>query len=205
VCLTLGQVARRLDAAAELYRRARRKGRQLHIITNGGGTSHKPRWRDAHGYSVPEAQLMAEGLRERGVALTHVVLEGLSDDTIGNAFCARALHLEWRSDWRSLLLITSDFQLPRAEAVYRWVLALEPKKEYALCVAGVPDSGTMDAEAQASRAQRECASLRAFLVGVGAVYSSMEQVQSWMFSTHDAYAPRSKPRATLDAATLKTY
>ena len=150
---------------------------------------------------------MAEGLRERGVALTHVVLEGLSDDTIGNAFCVRALHLEWRSEWRSLLLITSDFQLPRAEAVYRWVLALEPKKEYAyaLCCAGVPDFGTMEAEALASRAQRECASLHAFQVGVGAVYSSMEQVQSWMFSTHEAYAPRSKERAALDAATLKTY
>jgi len=53
---------------------------------------------------------MAQALRARGVPLASVVLEALSDDTLGNAFAARALHTEWRDDWRRLLLITSDFQ-----------------------------------------------------------------------------------------------
>ena len=53
---------------------------------------------------------MAEELRRRGVPLSAMYLEALSDDTLGNAFAARALHTEWRDDWRRLLLITSDFQ-----------------------------------------------------------------------------------------------
>jgi uncharacterized SAM-binding protein YcdF (DUF218 family) len=62
---------------------------------------------------MPEAALMAAGLRARGVPLEHIVLESLSDDTIGNAYAARTLHTEWRPDWRRLLLITSDFQARR--------------------------------------------------------------------------------------------
>lgn len=53
---------------------------------------------------------MAAELRARGVPLFAVVLESLSDDTLGNAYAARALHTEWRTDWRRLVLITSDFQ-----------------------------------------------------------------------------------------------
>jgi uncharacterized SAM-binding protein YcdF (DUF218 family) len=53
---------------------------------------------------------MAAELRARGVPLSAVVLESLSDDTLGNAYAARALHTDWRTDWRRLVLITSDFQ-----------------------------------------------------------------------------------------------
>lgn len=109
-------VSRRLDAAAALYRRAAVDGRTLSIICNGGGTSHKPRFRDASGFAVPEAELMAQELKARGVPLCAVVLESLSDDTIGNAYAARVLHTEWREDWRRLLLITSDFQVRHSAA-----------------------------------------------------------------------------------------
>ena len=53
---------------------------------------------------------MAAGLRARGVPRSALFLEALSDDTLGNAFAARALHTAWRPDWRRLALITSDFQ-----------------------------------------------------------------------------------------------
>jgi uncharacterized SAM-binding protein YcdF (DUF218 family) len=82
------------------------------------GTAHKPRWRDAAGFAVPEAEVMAAELRARGVPLSAVVLEVLSDDTLGNAFAARALHTEWREDWRRLVLITSDFQVRTPHAAW---------------------------------------------------------------------------------------
>jgi DUF218 domain len=196
-------VARRLDAAAELHRR----DPTLYIVCNGGGTSHKPKWRDPAGFEVPEAQQMAAYLRARGVPMTHVVLECLSDDTIGNAFVARALHCEWRPDWRRVVVITSAFQIDRARAVYEWVFCkLEPAVGYHLTALAVPDDGAVDPDALAARAQRECASLHAFSSGVGAKYTSMEQVHTWLFTTHAAYSPRTKPRETpLDGAALKTY
>jgi DUF218 domain len=201
-------VARRLDAAAELWRRS---DGELVILCNGGGTAHKPKYRDpASGFCVPEAQLMSQYLLASGVPADKVVLESFSDDTIGNAFAARALHTEWRPDWRQLLLITSDFQLDRARAVYHWVfckLAPEPSTggSYALAALGVPDEGVVDPVALAARAQRECASLHAFSSGVGTRYTSMAQVHEWLFSTHEAYAPRTKARQPVDSALLKTY
>jgi DUF218 domain len=199
-------VARRLDAAAELCRRALASGRELAVICNGGGTSHKPRFRDEQGFAVPESELMSRALKQRGVPAGWLYLESLSDDTIGNAYAARTLHCEWRP-WRRLLLITSDFQLARAEAVYRWIFSLPPvvAEAYTLTPCGVPDEGTAEAEVLASRSAREQASLAAFLTGTSQKYTTMAAVQKWLFTEHGAYAPRSAPRPVLDAAALKTY
>jgi len=95
--------------------------------------------------------------------------------------------------------------LPRAEAVYRWIFTLPPCPAYVLRVAGVPDQGALPEDVLAARTEREQASLRSFLAGTCQKYTSMAAVQAWLFSAHDAYAPRSKPRPPVDAATLKTY
>ena len=225
-------VARRLDAAAELYRRS---GGRLRIIANGGGacrrrklprrrarlahqtadstrhagTAHKPRWRDAAGFATPEASIMAAGLAARGVPLSAIVLESLSDDTLGNAFAARALHTEWRPDWRRLLLITSDFQLPRAQAVYEWIFGLSPPPavgpRYELRCAGVPDAGALPEDALAARCAREAASLASFSAGVGQSITTMAAAQQWLFTQHGAYAPPTKPREPVDAKVLASY
>ena len=202
-------VQRRLDAAAELYRRAlaARGCSPPAIICNGGGTSHKPRWTDAAGFAVAEAQLMADGLVARGVPRSSLYLEALSDDTLGNAFAARTLHTEWRR-WRNLLVITSDFQLPRAEAVYTWLFSLPPAPAdaaYRLTCAGVSDEGTLPEEALAARRAREAASLVAFTSGTGARITSMAQAQEWLFTAHGAYAPRAAPREAVDPKLLASY
>ena len=150
---------------------------------------------------------MAEGLLQRGVPAASITLEALSDDTIGNAFAARALHCEWRP-WRRLLLVTSDFQMPRAEAVYRWIFGLAPQPgggAYTLSAAGVPDGGAVDAAALAARCAREAASLASFQAGVGASVATMEQAHAFVFGSHAAYAVRLTPRESVDAALLKTY
>ncbi len=181
----------------------------LTAINSRAGTSHKPRWRDAQGFAVPEAALMAAGLQARGVPAAAIVLESLSDDTVGNAFAARALHTEWRPDWRRLLLITSDFQLPRAAAVYGWLFALTPAPPgdaYALRCAGVPDSGgVVEPGALAARLAREAASLAAFQAGLPVKLRSMADVHAWLFREHKAYAPPTAPREAVDAALLATY
>ena len=55
---------------------------------------------------------MAAQLVKLGVPVAHIYPEGFSDDTIGNAFFARAMHAE-HAGWRRLLLITSQFQARR--------------------------------------------------------------------------------------------
>lgn len=200
-------VARRLDAAAELHSRS---GGALPIVCNGGGTAHKPRWCDAAGFAVPEAQLMADGLRARGVPVASIYLEALSDDSIGNALAARLLHTDPRPGWRAVWVLTSDFQAARAHAIYAWALRLAPSPAAGgpygpLRTLAVPDGGAVEADALAARAAREAASLAAFLAGVGATVTTIEAAHEFMFARHGAYAPRTAARVPLDAATLKTY
>ena len=53
-------VLRRLERAAQMYQQQLKSGgRAPAIVCNGGGTTHKPKFRDAAGFAVPEAALMA--------------------------------------------------------------------------------------------------------------------------------------------------
>ena len=75
---------RRIRKAAGLYLgQLARTGVAPAVICNGGGTTHKPKWVDAAGYSVPEAALMGRELIGLGVKSDDIFLEGYSDDTIG--------------------------------------------------------------------------------------------------------------------------
>ena len=80
-----------------------------------------------------------------------------------------------------------------------------PAPGYTLRAAGVPDAGALPADVLAARVEREAASLRSFAAGTSQRYRTMGEVQTWLFTCHDAYAPRSKPRPPVDLAALKTY
>ena len=106
-------VRRRLKEAARLYHEAAAAGHAPVIVCNGGGTTHKPKYVNEAGYSVPEAVLMAEELqRHHRVAAEHIYAEGYSDDTVGNAFFARVMHVD-PAGWRTLVVVTSAFQMAR--------------------------------------------------------------------------------------------
>eukprot|EP00965_Chrysotila_dentata_P235891 6201010-Pleurochrysis_carterae.AAC.6 len=120
-------VLRRLRKAVILHQEQLHAGRTVPIICNGGGTTHKPKFVDPAGYAVPEAALMARelqslgalgqsqpqlmvaglvytrdecfGFTASGVAAEHILLEGYSDDTLGNAFFLRTMHADTRTDW----------------------------------------------------------------------------------------------------------
>ena len=104
---------RRLEQAAQLYQEAALAGHAPVIVCNGGGTTHKPKYVNDAGYSVPEAVLMAQELQRRHrVAAEHIYAEGYSDDTVGNAFFARVMHVD-PAGWRTLVIVTSAFQMAR--------------------------------------------------------------------------------------------
>ena len=146
-------VLRRLRRAAKLYKLSQTKGQRLILVANGGGTTHKPKWVSPAGYAVPEAALMAKVLHEQGVAPGDIYLEGYSDDTIGNAFYARTVHVD-PSPWQRLVVITSDFQMARTRAIYRWVFSLRPlpagKPAYTLGFDAVSDRGALPPQARAA-------------------------------------------------------
>jgi len=205
-------VQRRLQAAARIHEEAQQRGRAIAIVCNGGGTTHKPKYVDDAGYSVPEAALMARSLQDLGVPFQHVYLEGYSDDTLGNAFFARVIHVDPRAAWVNVLVITSEFQMARTQAIYRWIFGLTPlpagKPAYRLRFHSVDDAGALPRKALASRVAKEEASLASFSDGPLPRMHSLEQVHEWINTKHSAYAAAgvlNKKAMNASAALSSTY
>lgn len=183
-------VMRRLERAAQLYRE-QQIGLPPAIVCNGGGTTHKPKWVDTSGYSTPEAALMGRELLRMGVSAEHIFVEGYSDDTIGNAFFARVMHVDAQPSWRRLRIITSAFQMERTRAIYDWAFGLQPlpagKRAYVLQYEAVNDRGALPSRALRSRRQRENASLRAFRTGSVVRMTQLAQAHEFVMLRHSGY------------------
>ena len=142
---------------------------------------------------------------ERGVPPERILTETQSYDTIGNAFFSRVIHVD-PLGWQRLLVITSDFHLPRTEAVFRWMFGLEPRRaDYEVhfeCV----DDPTMPPDLLKEREAKERISLESFLQMKDRI-ATLAECHRWIFTGHGAYnAARSGfGRSNLSAGTLGSY
>ena len=237
----LETVQRRLVEAARVYQeQVTRSGVSPTIICNGGGTTHKPKWADAAGYAVPEAALMARELTALGVKTNDVYVEGYSDDTIGehshcsqalsastsmhvarthqvcgvagNAFFARVMHADVRPTWVNILIITSEFQMARTQAIYGWIFKLQPlptgKPAYHLGYLAVDDKGALPKAVLRSRRSREATSLQSFQRGALVRKTELASVHEWIYQVHSAYTANgmlSKKPLNRTSALAQTY
>jgi uncharacterized SAM-binding protein YcdF (DUF218 family) len=186
-------VVARFDRALE------RAGDAL-LIALSAGTPHRPPPLDERGFPVTEARAGAEYLARRGVAQARILLEESSYDTIGNAYFSRVVHAIPRGLTR-LLVITSEFHMPRTEAVFRWVYALPgPGPACSLDFESVPNLG-IEGAALAARIEKERASLANFeqeRAGIG----TLAQFHEWLFEEHDLYRAAPRPaRRPIDVST----
>lgn len=199
-------VAERLSAAANASRAY--GGAPIPILLNGGGTTWKPRHVDRNGFSIPEAALMAKHIaRTAGVKPSALYPESFSDDTIGNAFFARTMHTDLRPEWRDLLVITSQFQIARTEAIYGWIFGLSPRarRPYRLRFASVSDA-CLDPRILALRQSKEAESLRKFLAGPLGRLTSLADVHEFIFHRHGGYtAQGALSKQPLDSKLAETY
>ena len=75
------------------------------------------------GRRVPAARIVPEVSRISAEALSHVHVEGWSENTLENAFSAKSAVGEGR--YSSVILVTSDYHIPRAFMAFRKVLPKE--------------------------------------------------------------------------------
>ncbi len=154
-------------------------------IPLSAATTHLPPPLDARGYPIFEAVPAAQYLHERGIPRQRILTETCSYDTIGNAFFARAVHTDVLGLWR-LLIVNSEFHMPRTEAIFRWVFALAPDRGYELTFESTENAG-VPREAIERRVERERASLetvRALALRI----ASWGELHRWMYAEHAAYA-----------------
>jgi hypothetical protein len=113
-------------------------------------------------------------------------MEESSYDTIGNAYFSRVLHAIPRG-FRRALIITSEFHMPRTEAVFRWIWGLAaPGGECALEFESVGDEG-IEAEVLALRREKERAGLTRVEELRGRL-RTFEELHQWMFTEHGVYS-----------------
>lgn len=113
----------RCVAVAALWRCLKWRGREVMVLAASGGTPHMPHARNQDGSVEHESVAMSRCLVAEGVEPNLIRAEWQSMDTIGNAAFIRSLLAE-PMGLRSLMVITSDWHMPRAEAIFRWVGSL---------------------------------------------------------------------------------
>jgi len=176
-----------------------------HIIALTAGTTHKAPPLDDAGHPILESVAGARYLARRGYPPHLLLVETASYDTIGNAYFSRAIHTD-PAGFRNLLVITSEFHMPRTEAVFRWIFHLPPVvRPYALTFLSVPDTGMPD-DVRARRRAKEQAGLE-MLPHLIARHDSLASLHRWLFSKHSAYSPAAsnRPASTSDPLLRSSY
>ncbi len=176
-------VKNRLDRAAALHQGE-------FIITLSAGTVHRPLPRDEQGYPLFESVLAAKYLTSRGIDPARILAETSSYDTIGNAYFSRVIHAQPRG-LKRLLVITSAFHLPRAEAIFRWVYGLDAPG-FDLRFEAVENVG-VEPEALRQRIEKEQASLARLQATIERI-QTFAALHAWLFAEHAAYAVGALPR-----------
>ncbi len=186
----------RLDRAISLIPQTR------FVAFLSGGTVHKPPPLDQDGFPIFESRQAALYLVQQGLDPTQLLTEISSYDTIGNAYFSRLLFAE-PGKLQHLLVITSEFHLPRIKAAFKWIYGLSPLDvNYQLTYESVPNRG-LTRKTLKARISREEKSLNTLLNTKKGI-NSLKDFQSWFYTKHDAYSVLSKPE-TADGDALESY
>jgi hypothetical protein len=167
------------------------------------GTKYRPPPLDDAGFPIFESANAARYLIHAGVPAESILTETCSYDTIGDAFFCRVIHTDLRG-LRKLLVITSDFHLPRTEAVFKWIFSLHPLPvAYELEFESVSDP-EMDPNLRRVRIEKEARSF-ASLGDLPKRFTRMADFHNWLFTQHGAYRAQAHEGSRLDDLTLRTY
>lgn len=107
----------RVEKGVELYKQRVAKN----IIMSG-------KWPFTIDYKPPrtEASAMKDYAVKLGINKEHIFIEEKSQDTIGNIFFTKKLFLE-PNKWRKIILVTSDFHMPRTKYLCKKILGPDYK------------------------------------------------------------------------------
>jgi hypothetical protein len=169
-------VVRRFDRAVEVAGKAP-------IVCLSAGTVHRPPPLNQEGYPWLESVAGAAHLLARDVPPERIQVEAISYDTIGNAYFAKLLHVD-PAGWRRLIVVTSEFHMPRSRAIFEWIFAMSPNG-YDLRFEATPNTG-LSGHLLQRRQVKEAEALRSLATVMGRIRDAAA-LHRWMYTEHDAY------------------
>jgi uncharacterized SAM-binding protein YcdF (DUF218 family) len=169
-------VVRRFDRALEVSGSAP-------IVCLSAATVHRPSPLNAEGYPILESVAGAAHLLARGVPPERIQVEATSYDTIGNAYFSKLLHVD-PAHWTNLVVITSEFHMPRSRAIFEWIYGMEPSK-YMLQFEAMPNDGLSGPLLQRRR-DKEASALSSLQYVMQRI-RDLEALHRWMYTEHNAY------------------
>jgi len=184
------------------------------IITTARGPPHKPGPLDVAGFERHEAGDNAKYLMQKGVSPSSILEESLSLETIGNAYHARVIHCDV-AGFRRLVIINSEFHMPRTKAVFGHVYRLPASTSWwgstdsAYQLKFVSTANHLPEEVLKQRLAKERLSLPRFSPQSPWQDSTptLRELHRWLYAENTAYATKRLllERKPLDPALLKSY
>jgi vancomycin permeability regulator SanA len=152
-----------------------------YIMLMSRGTPHKPPPLDEIGHPIDECQIMANYILKNSLVPTSkLLLDSWSMDTIGNAYAALTMHAIPRN-LRKILIITSDFHMPRTQAIFSKVFSLFPLDIFDITYLDTPSVLPISDKEQASLVTwRE----------TSANIHTLVDLHDFIFTKHKAYTPK---------------
>ena len=194
-------VRRRLDVAIQIYCQ-----KKCYIVCLGGGTYHKPPSLNHAGFVIHESTACCKYLIDAGIPYNKIYKEWSSYDTIANGFFSLVNYSTPRK-WSNIVVITSQFHMPRAKAIFEWIYSLEPHYQYNLRFIEASDKG-LDPDIINARRKREKKSLSNLQTTIKSI-KNLDQFHCWLFTDHKAYASSSihtvDHTIEVDETTQKSY
>lgn len=165
-------------------------------------STHKPPIIDNQGMPLSESKASARYLIQRGLPCNQIRVEDLSYDTIGNFYFTKVLFLDVLEIDR-VVIINSDFHIPRTKAIADWILNFERTKYRQIKYLNTPNTG-LNGKILSARISMEKQKLNK-LEKLRRRIKSEQEFHTWLFTEHEAYSPAEKITRHDEALLLSTY
>ncbi|MBL4656580.1 MAG: YdcF family protein, partial [Flavobacteriales bacterium] len=135
-------------------------------------------------FPIPESKAMADYVEALAIPKSAIREEGLSKDTIQNAYFTRLLFLD-RQDVKEFTVVTNDFHLNRAKHIFNWVFG----EGYDIHFVGSSDESIDPKDLEIRmKTEGELLGYHEEHLSKGIEPGDMEAVRSFIFDLEDANA-----------------
>jgi uncharacterized SAM-binding protein YcdF (DUF218 family) len=153
------------------------RGQTARFIVLSRGTPHKPPCLTQDGFPIDECSIMAQYLVDKGIPKGRIYKDAWSLDTIGNAYAALTMHAI-PLNLRKIIIITSDFHMPRTRSIFSQVFSLLPMEIFTLKFLETKSELPISKKEERSLTQWEERSKR---------IHTLYDLHQFMFKEHKAY------------------